>query len=160
AHDYYVLHLADVVNVVAVTTDRQVILVRQFRAGSRHDSLETPGGLIDAGEDPIIAGARVLREETGYVGDPPRVLGTVWSNPSILTSRATTILITNARRVAEPTLDHNEEVSLELVPADRIPALIRDGQIDHSLAVCSLLWWLAINAPDLLGASLTSRPGA
>ena len=55
--DYYVIHLADAVNVMALTADEQVILVRQFRAGSGHDSLETPGGLLDPGEDPLAAGA-------------------------------------------------------------------------------------------------------
>jgi len=76
AHDYYVIHLADAVNVIAVTPDDRVILVRQFRAGSGRDSLETPGGLIDPGEDPLRAGARELREETGYAGNPPVLVGT------------------------------------------------------------------------------------
>src|SRR4051794_24039673 len=72
-HDFYVLHLADVVSVVALTPDRRMILVEQFRAGSGRDSLETPGGLLGPGEDPLEAGARELLEETGYAGDPPRV---------------------------------------------------------------------------------------
>jgi ADP-ribose pyrophosphatase len=63
-HDFYVIHLADAVHVVALTPDDEVLLVRQFRAGSKRDSLEIPGGLIDPGEDPCAAGARELREET------------------------------------------------------------------------------------------------
>src|SRR3954452_15595007 len=66
AHDYYVIHLADAVNVIALTPDRRVVLVRQFRAGSNADSLEPPGGLLEEGEDPREAGARELLEETGY----------------------------------------------------------------------------------------------
>ena len=92
AHDFYVLHLADAVSVVATTADGRLILVRQFRAGSGRDSLETPGGLLNPGEDPLAAGARELLEETGYAGDPPRSLGTVWSNPSLMTSKITTIV--------------------------------------------------------------------
>ena len=52
SHDYYVMHLADAVNVIALTTDDQVVLVRQFRAGSGRDSLEPPGGLLEPEEDP------------------------------------------------------------------------------------------------------------
>ncbi len=52
AHDFYVIDLADAVHVVALTPDDQVLLVRQFRAGSGRDSLEIPGGLVDPGEDP------------------------------------------------------------------------------------------------------------
>jgi 8-oxo-dGTP pyrophosphatase MutT (NUDIX family) len=154
AHAFYVIHLADAVNVIALTPDRQVILVRQFRAGSGRDSLETPGGLVDEGEDPLEAGARELLEETGYAGDPAELLGTVWSNPSLLTSRSTTILIENARRVAEPRLDHGEEVAIELVPEGSIPRMIQDGRIDHSLVVCGLLWWLQSRFPGRL-----AKPG-
>jgi 8-oxo-dGTP pyrophosphatase MutT (NUDIX family) len=144
AHAFYVMHLADAVQVVALTPDRQMVLVRQFRAGSGRESLETPGGLLEPGEDPLDAGARELLEETGYAGDAPALVGAVWSNPSLLTSRITTVVIANVRRVAEPRLDINEEVVVELVPAGAIPRLIRDGRIDHALVVCGLLWWLSL----------------
>ena len=58
-HDYYVIHLADAVHVVALTPDDEVLLVRQFRAGSDRDSLEIPGGLVDHGEDSCAAGGGV-----------------------------------------------------------------------------------------------------
>jgi len=138
SHEFFVLHLLDAVSVVATTTDQQVILVRQFRAGSGLDSLETPGGLVDAGEDPLAAGARELLEETGYAGDEPRWLGTVWSNPSLMTSKFTTIQIVNARKVAEPKFDHGEEVVVELYHLHGIPQLIENGEINHALAILSL----------------------
>jgi ADP-ribose pyrophosphatase len=150
-HDYYVIHLADAVHVVALTPDEEVLLVRQFRAGSGRDSLEIPGGLVDPGEDPCTAGARELLEETGYAGDPPELLGTLWSNPSLLTSRISTIVIRNARLVAEPAPDHHEELTIERVPAREIPRLIRSGRIDHALVVAGLLWWLGTRTPGKLG---------
>ena len=149
-HDYYVLDLADAVHVVALTPDGEVLLVRQFRAGSGRDSLEIPGGLVDPGEDPCTAGARELLEETGYAGDPPVLLGTLWSNPSLLTSRISTIVVQNARLVAEPDPDQEEELTIERVPAEEIPRLIREGQIDHALVVAGLLWWLGTRSPGLM----------
>jgi 8-oxo-dGTP pyrophosphatase MutT (NUDIX family) len=141
-HDFYVMYLADAVYAIALTEDDRMVLVRQFRAASMHDSLEAPGGLLEPGEDPREAGARELLEETGYAGDAAVLLGTLWSNPSIMTSRTTTIVIRNARRVAEPKLDHAEEVAVELVSVSEIPRLIREGRIDHALCVAGLLWWL------------------
>ena len=146
-HDYYVIHLADAVHVVALTPDEEVLLVRQFRAGSGRDSLEIPGGLVDPGEDPCTASVRELLEETGYAGDPPELLGTLWSNPSLLTSRISTIVIRNARLVAEPAPDHHEELTIERVPAREILRLIRSGRIDHALVVAGLLWWLGTRTP-------------
>lgn len=150
-HDYFVMELADAVNIVALTPDRRVVLVRQFRAGSGRDSLETPGGLVDPHESPSDAAVRELREETGFVGKAPQVLGSVWSNPSILSSRTTFVLVTDARRVAETQFDPSEELSVELVPADAVPALIREGRIDHALAVLSLLYWLEAERGQSLG---------
>ncbi len=147
SHDFYVIALADAVQVVALTVGRRVVLVRQFRAGSGRDSLEPPGGLLEPGEDALAAGARELLEETGYAGDPPRLLGHCWSNPALLNSRIATILVTNVRRVAIPEPDPGEELFVEEVPARAIPAMIADGRIDHGLAVQGLLLWLVGELP-------------
>ena len=143
AHDYYVMHLADAVHAVALTPEGDLVMVEQFRVGSGRDSLETPGGLLEPGEDPLVAGIRELLEETGYAGGPPTSLGAVWSNPSLLTSRITTIFIPDARLVAAPKPDEGEEVRVVLVEAKDVLKLIRSGKIDHALAVQGLLtWWI------------------
>lgn len=142
-HDFFVMHLADAVNVITLTTGGEMVLVRQFRAGSGRDGLEPPGGLLDEGEDPCVAGARELLEETGYAGDAPVLIGSAYSNPSIMSSKIHVVLVRNATRVAEPKLDENEEVTVQLVPEDAVRAMIRDGMIDHGLAVMGLLWYFA-----------------
>ena len=146
-HDFYVVHLADSVTAVATTPEGEVVLVRQFRAGSRRDHWETPGGLLHPGEDPLEAGARELFEETGYRGDPPRLLGSVYTNPALVTTRMTTILIPNARRVAEPTPDVGEEVVVGTFPRHQVEEWVRSGRVDHGLAYLALLTWLADAGP-------------
>ena len=142
AHDFYVVHLADAVTAVALTPYDRVILVRQFRAGSRRDHWETPGGLLHPGEDPLLAGPRELVEETGYAGDPALSLGTVWTNPALVTTRMTTVLIPNARLVAPPAPDVGEEVAVGLFPRAEVAAMVHSGQIDHALANLALRTWL------------------
>ena len=151
-HDFYVMHLADSVNVIALTEERKLVMVRQFRAGSNSDGLETPGGLQELGEDPKEAGARELFEETGYLGEQARLIGQVWSNPSIMTSKSATVLIENARKVAEPKWDEGEEVVVELVREDDVLDLIKRGEIGHGLTVAGLLWWRISEIP---GTTLT-----
>jgi 8-oxo-dGTP pyrophosphatase MutT (NUDIX family) len=147
-HAFYVVELADAVHVIAETRDRRVVLVRQFRAGSGRDGHETPGGLVEPGEDPLEAGARELLEETGYAGDPPVLVSTCWANPSLLTSRITTIWIANARKVAEVKPDENEELEVVLVPRSAIPRWIREGRIGHALCVQGLLAWMVGELPN------------
>ena len=66
-------------------------------------------------------------------------------NPALLSMGITTIVIRNARRVAEPEPDQNEELVVELAPVRDIPAMIRDGRIDHAVCVAGLLWWLSLD---------------
>lgn len=139
----------DWVNVVAVTAEREVVLVRQWRHGTEHETLEIPGGLIDAGEDPREAAIRELREETGYTGTTVSGLGVVEPNPAILDNRCFTFLVEDCRRTDAMALDDGEDIEVETLPLDEIPHAIGRGDIEHSLVVCGF-WWLALKRPDLL----------
>ena len=163
-HDYYVAHLADGVHVVAITPDQKIVMVRQFRAGSRRDSLETPGGLVEPGEDPRAAGMRELLEETGYAGDPPELLGTLWPNPALLSMRIATVVTCNARRIAEPKPDQSEELAVVLVPVADIPGLIQPaGSTTPSASLAffgGFARWLAWRKSESSqGSSQARRPG-
>lgn len=143
--DFVVLNPPDWVNVIAVTPDHQIVLVNQFRYGLDDFSLEIPGGVIDAGEDFMTAGLRELREETGYVGSAPRLLGSVDPNPAMQSNRSHLILVTDAQRTAEVAWDPDEEIEVSLQPVDDVLALARNGGITHSLVLNALFlfepWW-------------------
>ncbi|MFM7129274.1 MAG: NUDIX hydrolase [bacterium] len=147
-HDFFVAEIADAVHVIATDCENRVLLVRQFRVGSRTDSLETPGGLIDPGEDPLTAAARELVEETGYRGENARLLGAFWSLPSLGTSRIWTVVIENVVKVAEPEGDPTEELHPEWRSPAEIPGLIASGDIHHGCVISGLLiWQLGLQLP-------------
>ena len=93
AQDFFVIRAPDWVNVIALTPAGELVLVRQFRYGINDFSTEIPGGVIDAGEDPLAAGVRELREETGYVGGSARLLGSVHPNPAMQGNRCHLVLV-------------------------------------------------------------------
>lgn len=136
------LEAPDWVNVIALTRDRRVIFVRQWRHGTAQFTLEIPGGMVDAGEEPAAAATRELLEETGYRGEGPEAVGTVTPNPAFLTNRCHTFLFTDCRRIDEPLQDPGEDLAVELHPLDDVPARIADGTIHHALVICGF-WWLA-----------------
>jgi 8-oxo-dGTP pyrophosphatase MutT (NUDIX family) len=133
------------VNVVALTPERRVILVRQFRHGTGSVSLEIPGGIIDPGEEASRAASRELREETGYEGRAPIFLGSVEPNPAILSNRCRTYLIEDCRLAGELSLDPGEDIEVVTMPLEEIPSAIADGRIAHALVVCAF-WWLSARA--------------
>ncbi len=128
----------DWVNVIALTPAGEVVLVEQYRHGTRTVTLEIPGGIVDEGEDFAQAGARELLEETGCAGDAPILIGTVHPNPAIQNNRCGTVLISNARCVAGQSPDTHEELAARRVPRSALPALVRSGAISHALVIAAL----------------------
>jgi 8-oxo-dGTP pyrophosphatase MutT (NUDIX family) len=135
-HEFHLLECCDWVNVVPITPDDQVVLIRQFRHGVRDFSLEIPGGLIDPEDpSPLHAGRRELREETGYDSDDLVSLGWSHPNPALQGNRCHTFLARGVRKVGEPRLDGTEETEVVLVPRADLPELVQDGRIKHALVV-------------------------
>lgn len=139
-HDMYVLDQPNWVNVIPLTPDNQVVMVEQWRHGTRTIELETPGGLMDAGELPVGCGRRELLEETGYAPEKVELLGTVYPNPAIQSNRQHYVLATGCRQVAELKLDHAEDIVVRLVPLAEIPDLIRTGKIMHGIVIGGFYW--------------------
>ena len=66
ATPYFAVQLPDYISIVALTSRRQIVLVKQFRPAVEHDALELPSGCLDPNELPLECAHRELLEETGY----------------------------------------------------------------------------------------------
>lgn len=137
--EFLVAHAPDWVNVVARTPDGKLVLVRQFRFGSNQLSLEVPGGVMEAGEDPVAAGVRELLEETGYGGGTARLLGSVHPNPAIMDNRCHIIFVDGAVPTGPLDWDDDEEIQVSTAPAAEVIEWARSGRIVHSLSIAALL---------------------
>jgi ADP-ribose pyrophosphatase len=135
--DFVILDCPDWVNVIPLTDDGHVVLIRQYRHGTRSVTLEIPGGVVEASETPADAGVRELSEETGYVPARVKSLGFVSPNPAIQGNRSHTFLAEGCRLAAEPQPDSFEQIEVLLRPLEDIPALIRSGEISHSLIIAA-----------------------
>lgn len=132
-HSAFTFACPDWCNVVAVTPDDRVVFVWQYRFGTDAFSLEIPGGVVDPGESALEAAGRELLEETGYAASTLVPLSRVEPNPALQGNVCHTFLAENARRVAAPNLDENEELEELLVPVSDLPELLDHGHVTHAL---------------------------
>ena len=129
----YTLDCAPWCNVIAVTPDRRLVLVWQWRFGSEQMSLEVPGGVVDAGEEPIEAARRELLEETGYACDSIEPFFEVFANPPMHGNRLPTFLARGAVPARAPRFDEAEECEVALVSIDDVARLLDEGHVQHAL---------------------------
>ena len=135
---YYMLELQDYVCVLAVTTARQVLLVRQFRPVVQRQTLELPSGHIEAGESPEDAGRRELLEETGYVAHQMELLGTLVPDVGRLANRMWCYFAADVTPSAG-TPEREPGVSVVEVPERDALRCVSDGTMDHALNLAALL---------------------
>ena len=141
-HDFYVIDCPSWVNVIALTPDRQLVMVEQYRHGSNTVELEIPGGMIDPSDaSPVAAGLRELREETGYEGENARLIGEVFPNPAIMNNTCYTVLVENCRCLHAVEFDGAEDLVTRLLPVGEMSSLVASGKIRHSLVAVALYYF-------------------
>jgi 8-oxo-dGTP pyrophosphatase MutT (NUDIX family) len=147
-----VLETPDWVNVVALTPERALVVVHQYRFGSETVTTEVPGGVIDPGEAPEAAARRELREETGYTAERWTSLGSVQPNPAYQTNLCHHWLAEGARRTHEVELDEGEDIGVETLELSEVRARIVRGEIRHSLVITALSRVLDLRLPSVAEA--------
>jgi ADP-ribose pyrophosphatase len=133
-----VLDVPDWVSVAAITEDNRIVVVRQYRFGVSHFTIELPAGLVHPGESHLETARRELREETGYTAADWVYLGWVEPNPAFQNNRLHQWLARDARQTHPCQLDEGEDVQVEALLPGEIEKEIREGRLRHSLALLSL----------------------
>lgn len=103
------------VSVAALTPHNEILLVRQFRYPYGEVVLETPAGKLEAGEDPLSACKRELREETGAVSDSFIPLSVMYPSPGYTNEK----LYLYACRISGQGGQHLDDG--EFLEVDRVP---------------------------------------
>lgn len=127
----------DWANVIALTPDEKVVLIKQYRHGSDEFTLELPGGCVETGEEPGSSALRELQEETGYVANAIEPLGVIRPNPALLSNRCHLFIARNVEKLANQALDSGEDIQVLLKPLAEALELVRSGGIDHALMVAA-----------------------
>ena len=132
---------AGVIPVVETPEGRCFVMIRQFRHGTKHLSMEFPGGIVDEGEDPASAVARELLEETGYKAEMIVPLGILSPNPAFMTNTFHAFVAEGCVLERPQCLDVHEEIEVLLVPEREAIDMIGAEDMGHALMTATLFFY-------------------
>jgi 8-oxo-dGTP pyrophosphatase MutT (NUDIX family) len=137
--DFYLFEYTHWVNVLPITEDGRMVLIRQYRPGLDEVLWEIPAGAVDANEEPLQAAKRELAEETGYEGDAWELLDTFSPNPGTHSNLSYSYLARNVRASKPQQLDCTEDIEVVLMDPERVRRMISRNEFMHSLHATALL---------------------
>ena len=148
--DILAIDFPDWALVLAITPEKEVVMVNQYRHGIEQVCLELPGGLIDPGDpSPEVAAGRELLEETGYQTSELIQLGECYPQPAVLSNRCYFFLAENAEKVQEPQMDEGEDIEILIIPLQDIPAMIENKEINHGMVLLAFYYyWMKQQQPN------------
>ncbi|MBT7989317.1 MAG: NUDIX hydrolase [Anaerolineae bacterium] len=133
-----VLEMTDWVNIVALTPEGKILVVKQFRLGTESVTIETPAGVMEEGEDSQVAAMRELAEETGYTTNDWTYLGWVEPNPAFQNNLCHQFLAKDIIRTHDTAQDEGEDIVFSEMTLDEVKNEIREGRMRNSLSLLTL----------------------
>jgi ADP-ribose pyrophosphatase len=137
--------------IVPITASGEVLMIEQYRHVIGKRLLELPAGLVDPGEDALMAAGRELIEETGFSSDEITPVASLYASPGYTEERATLYLARNCHPVTDHRPDPDEPLTVVPIPLAGIPDLLVPGanRVENAAAVIGLLWLLRRDLPSL-----------
>lgn len=114
--------------IAALTAKNSLLLVKQYRYPYHAVLLEAPAGKLEPGEDPLEAGKRELREETGAVGENYVSLGQVYPSTGY-TNEIIYLYACRVRSVGDTSPDDGEFLEAETIPLQKAEEMVMSGEI-------------------------------
>ena len=148
-NEYYVLEYPDWVNIIAITTDGDFVLERQYRHGLGNTCYELPCGVIEEGETPLQAAQRELLEETGYTGGTWQEWMTLSPNPATCNNLAHSFLAVGVTKTDVQHLDATEDIDVYLKKPEFVRELLENNQILQALMAAPLYKYFLERKPGM-----------
>lgn len=141
--EYYVLEYPTFINVIAITKDNEMVLVRQYRHGLGRTCFELVAGCVEEGEDPMVAAQRELLEETGFSGGEWTETMCYSCNASAMNNLSHSYLAVGVERTDTQHLDANEDIEVYTFPKDEVHQMLLRGDFMQASMIAPLYKFFA-----------------
>lgn len=136
---FMVLESRDFAIIIAITKDKKIIMVRQWRYAMGHECLELPAGKIEEGEDNLVAAKRELEEETGAVGKNWQEIKSYWLGNGAMRIKGHIYLVKDATFTGNNHQDDTEQITVETYTYPQLLEMMDENIIDDERSMLSLL---------------------
>lgn len=144
--DYYILDYPDWVNIIAITKDKEFVLIRQYRHGLGYTAMELCAGVCEKeDESPLVSAKRELLEETGYSKGNWELFSEFSVNPGTHTNMTYCFVATDVEKVSEQNLEATEDITVHLLTLDELIELLSKDGIKQAVQAAPLWKYLATN---------------
>ena len=124
--------------VVPVTSEGEVIMVKQFRYPFEEVMLEIPAGKLEPGEDPLEAVKRELEEESGAVAGKIQHIGQLYTTVAIFDEKIQIYLATDLT-FASAHPDQDEFLETTKIPLKTLVEMVMNGEIPDAKTQIAIL---------------------
>ncbi len=124
--------------IAALTGQDELLFVRQFRYPYGEVILELPAGKLNAGEDPLPAGKRELKEETGATAAHYESLGQLYPSPGYC-GEIIHLYLATGLSFGDMCPDEDEFLEVERIPLKTAVDMVMSGEIKDAKTQAAVL---------------------
>lgn len=158
-HSREVVRHPGAVTILPILDDGRICLIQNYRVSVGQTLIELPAGTLEPNEDPAVAAARELTEETGYRAERIELLAVFYMSPGILDEKMHFYVATGLRPGPQA-LDPAEDIVPLRASWSAILTMLRDGRIQDAKSMSALLYYHTFCRPAPLEADEEELPPA
>ncbi|MCR2803086.1 NUDIX hydrolase [Paenibacillus soyae] len=125
---------------VMALLDGKLLVVDQFRKPLEKFQIEIPAGKLDGDEDPMVAAARELEEETGYRAKDLKLLSAFFTSPGFADEKLY-LYFASELEPGRQQLDEDEDIQVEAITLEQAEAYIAEGRISDAKTILAVYAW-------------------
>lgn len=129
------------VAIVAITAEKKIIMVEQYRKALERSIIEVPAGKLEKGEEPETTARRELEEETGYTADSLQLIQSFSTSPGFADEVVHLFFAEGLRKSESGAVtDDDEFVELMEVTVEEAEQMMQDNRIYDAKTAFAVLW--------------------
>ena len=135
---FYGLQSLDYCNILAITNQSEIVLVKQYRAVVDKYTLEFPGGHVEKKQKPEQAVKNELYEETGYIAGDIKLLGVLDPDVGRLANKVWCYFSTDISKPMDGKWIPEKDVEFIKCPVEEIAGLVKNNQLNNAMNLAAL----------------------